>query len=131
MTNQILLDEVRSKSIITPDIREEAEIKKVLNLDIPKDACLMIRCERLVVDNITVGYDTVGYFYGYFVEKVIDGNNETYKFIEGMEKMNFYKYYKKENGEWVSIGPDEYRNRVVRHEKRQYEAFWGNVHKQR
>lgn len=129
MTNQILLDEVRSKSIITPDIREEAEIKRVLNLDIPKDACLMIRCERLVVDNVTVGYDTVGYFYGDFVEKVIDGNNDTYKFIEGMKKMPIYQYYKKENGEWVSIGPDEYRNRVVRHEKRQYEAFWGNIHK--
>ena len=131
MTNQILLDEVRSKSIITPDIRKEAEIKRALNLDIPKNLCLMIRCERLVVDNTTVDYDTVGYFYGEYVEKVIDGNKEKYKPIEGMIKLQFYKYFKKENGEWVSIGPDDYRNRVVRHEKRQYEAFWGNVHKVR
>lgn len=127
MGHDVLLYEVRTKNVITPDARTEHKIKEFLNLDIPKDSCLMVRCERLTADKKSIEYDTVGYFYGEYVEEKVVGNTVIYNPIKKMMRQTFYKYYKKENGDWVSISPDEYRNRVVRHEKREYEAFWGNT----
>lgn len=127
MEHDVLLYEVRSEKIITPDARTEHKIKNLLNLDIPEDSCMMVRCERLTAEEKSIEYDTVGFFYGEFVEKQILGNMPVYNPIPSMKRLMFYKYFKKENGDWVSISPDEYRNRVVRHEKREYEKFWGNI----
>ena len=132
MAKRILLDEVRSKSIITPDIKTESEIVKLLRLMMEEGETLLIRCERLYAEEGSTDYDTVGYFYGDYVEiKRNEVGVDVYNLIPGRARIPIYQYYKMDQGVWVAISPDEYRNRVVRHEKRMYEAFWGNVHQQR
>ncbi len=105
--DKVILNEVRSKSTIVMTEELADEILELLNIKLDKGDGLIIRCERLKTDltnDPNMEFDTIGYFYAEHKQPL-------------NKKVPIYKYFKYDHGTWVQIGPDEYRNRVVRHER--------------